>query len=424
MDKLTPFAGQDPGRSARRRSRAAGASDVGQGSLQLLRPDTGTATVKAVLDSLFPGLERQSANKRLQRFVARVNERGEGAGVSVRLAMSTARSVGAERRHVWFEGKAGPEVGHATRALEGIPGTPVEQKGRPLFEARIILSKRTDGKPLVKAFISGAEEDKVAVDAFLTCFEPMLRSSGRYSFEFLRPEKILVGENLSQQTEAMLSDSHLGLFLLSPSYLANPTLKALAGSFEWSPEGASADRRMVPVLLKTLPSYADFAGFDERRIFRDENYSAFVENVTEVARAAWAEKLSREIHELLDKYAEFPEDATPELDPDTVAAGADVDGPLGRQWCRDLEETSSFVSGQKGKTITLSPDLTSAAGEGPEKDALAYLTDWLSDADAPDLFALLGRIRNGQDDYVSAAGTHHRGAPSERGIEPSAAVVL
>jgi WD40 repeat protein/nucleoside phosphorylase/DNA polymerase III delta prime subunit len=87
----------------------------------LLDQETGQAKVSDVHEALFPFSSAASANKSLNSVQRQLNELAEKRGNPLRMRMTTAKSGGASRRFVWFEGPASAPPPTRTEELDSIP---------------------------------------------------------------------------------------------------------------------------------------------------------------------------------------------------------------------------------------------------------------------------------------------------------------
>ena len=103
---------------------------------------TGKATVAQIHPELFAlAATTASANASLNRLLREFNSAAERLGHPIRLRITAAKNIGAERRHVWFEGPAESPHVQYTPDLNAIsPSQLVEQRAIPLsHDADIVL---------------------------------------------------------------------------------------------------------------------------------------------------------------------------------------------------------------------------------------------------------------------------------------------
>jgi WD40 repeat protein/nucleoside phosphorylase len=115
----------------------------------------GLARVSDVLERLFPmANNRGTANRGLQRRMARVNELIAGSGIMMRV--TEAKAVGAEGRFVWFEGPSTWSPTTAKGALDAIPaGALLDQsavESGPAQVAVLITFNQNETQALWKVF--------------------------------------------------------------------------------------------------------------------------------------------------------------------------------------------------------------------------------------------------------------------------------
>ena len=331
--------------------------------VERLDETTRVLTALEAIDTLFPALERQSANKNLQRLMRRVNEGAEEAKVSLKMSIDGARSAGVANRQLKFEGQPSSEVKHNTPALDEleVKGPPIDQKGQRLYEAE---------RPQVEWFAFSDEDDKQPRDALLTRLDRELQGSKKCVFRRAGEHDVLVGDRRGDRLRQVLDQAEVVLLLLSPSFLASKATRERL-------RRSALDTRVLPVELKTVDrTYSDLGDLDASKIFRP-NDKAFVE-LDGDAQDVWVQTLARQIHQLLGH------------------ADDDASGPEMR--LRDLDDLKCKPIDQWGQRATLEARLE-AQGSGTNnegEDALQYMWSWLDQPDEPDLFVLLAEYGMGK----------------------------
>ena len=89
--------------------------------VDLMEKDDSRATVADVHRALFPFSTTASANASLNRLVRQFNERAQTRGIQLGLQMTTAKSGGASKRFIWFEGPTPAPPATRTTELDSIP---------------------------------------------------------------------------------------------------------------------------------------------------------------------------------------------------------------------------------------------------------------------------------------------------------------
>ena len=380
---------------------------------ELLDDTDHRVVVADVLHALFPERSHDTANQALLRLRKRLTDAADDAGVKLRLQVSEARSVGAARRHLWFEGDV---IVHSLdrRELNDLEPTLIEDaKGIPLDsgEPRISLHEYRHGKPVVRLFVCYTRADgKVATD-LRQKLKTALKSSPRYTFEVWSDDAILVGEQWYTQITNALDECHLGLLCTSRAFFGNDFIteeelpRLVRGTDNLRP-----GKRILPVALKRFVfDNTDMRGLERHQILVDSDGKAFAERRAN-RRDAWVEHLNTHLHDVLATYA------TVEPPSSTLSARTGREPrhkvPLDLACRADLVEPPTV-----GGRSTLSPDLfnigdtlvTDATGHyvslqhelepapaGQRLDALGHIMRWLYEPDGPALFALLAEYGMGK----------------------------
>lgn len=149
--------------------------------------------------------------------------------------------------------------------------------------------------------------------------EVHLATSRKYAFQCWADTDVLVGEAWDQRIRSALHESHLGVLLISASFLQSTYIKTteLPCFVNGQVEGESG-KRAVPVLLKAVAKGADLQGLEQLQIFAKGN-EAYAD-LDQHRRNGWVVELVEQIEALLDRYADLV------LNPDVAPVAA----PTGR----------------------------------------------------------------------------------------------
>jgi TIR domain len=323
----------------------------------LLDSETNQVSVADALAQLYPeSRSLESQNKRLTELRHRFNDLAETAGQTIQLQTTVARSVGAGKRFLWFEGEPLLEVTHTTDELTRVQSNLItERRGLPLTEEpRLLLAERRDGKPLVRWFVSYAHAGKLASD-LMHRLDKQLRNNKHYSFELWSDHQILVSQDWHGEIQRELCRSHLGFLFLSHDFLASEYIRKhelpvfVSGRAENGP-----GKRAVPVALEAIDfNNTELKGLDERQIYLDPDGKAYAER-RGAKQEEWVTKLVDKVCKLLDRYADVglptPTAATP------VSAAPRVpkrQGPSARLMLSQDLECLPHVLDVRGRLATL-----------------------------------------------------------------------
>jgi nucleoside phosphorylase/uncharacterized protein YjbI with pentapeptide repeats len=144
------------------------------GIVALLDQEIGQAKVSDVHKALFPFSAAASANKSLNSVQRQLNELAEKRGNPLRMRITTAKSGGASRRFVWFEGPASAPPPARTDELDSIPAN------------RLVDTRGTDpGAPVVVLITYNEHETNAVMARFSPGEAPPTEARGGRSFSHL-----------------------------------------------------------------------------------------------------------------------------------------------------------------------------------------------------------------------------------------------
>lgn len=107
--------------------------------LGLLDATSHRARVSDIHDALFPYNTRASANASLNRLLHELNDAAEKADSPLRMVTTSTKSVGADKRFVWFEGSATAPPQPRTTELDSIPADRLVQSRATASQPTIVL---------------------------------------------------------------------------------------------------------------------------------------------------------------------------------------------------------------------------------------------------------------------------------------------
>jgi WD40 repeat protein len=367
----------------------------------------GLTQVAAALDAAFPGnAAADTRNRALLRLRDTLATAAQTARVQVGMCLSPHKAAGAARE-LWFEGRVGLEPEHRMDELDQVGDRLVEDaQGIPLYEPRIRLTERRDGKPVVRCFLSYAREDMEVFQQLRRLLQIQLQLSKRYAFELWRDSEVLPGEAWDAEIRDRLRECHLGILLVSPVYFTRPyildvELPALLAGTDASVPG----KRVVPAALKRVePERHDLRGVEHRQIFWDERGRPFSRCRGEV-KDDWAAALAHRLEEILDRYADVDEPPQPAIRnvPERIVdrAGTEPAEKATRRFLPDLVDVDTLdCLIEDAAALPASLSAFKPFAEAPRADhtvhALEHLLAWVRDPKGPRLFALLGEYGMGK----------------------------
>jgi hypothetical protein len=374
-----------------------------QALLALLSDATSRTTAGTVQRKLFPDSSSPAANKALQRMRAEVSHASRLGGVEVTLRVSDAKSVGAEKREVWFEGTPLPIVGvNRTEELERVGEALIhDAQGRPLgtTEPRVRLTEFRNGKPVVRLFASYAHADGGLPHIFIKDLGPRLSGSSSYAFEVWQDVDLMPGDDWDAGIRRALGSSHLGLLLLTPAFFASEYARKVELAALISGRGSGVEgKRVIPVLLRNIDfAHTDTGGVEVRQIFRGPTPSgrSFPQRASQT-RDEWMNGLVAGIHTVVQTYADIDTGPPVLLAPSSKSFRIRAQHMLSND-LKSVEEC--LIEDAPGRVTRLDATVLDGVARqsgGSSVSAVDYIVRWARDPSAPALFALLGEYGMGK----------------------------
>ncbi|ASM78473.1 WD40 repeat-containing protein [Vitreoscilla filiformis] len=379
-------------------------------SLAALMGDAAQTTVAIVLAEVFASDNSapESQNKAFTRLREEFNEQAQARGLTVRLEITGAKSLGGERL-VWFEGEAPLHITHTTEELARVDNRLItDNQGVPLNpEPKVhLIECAPDGRPVVRWFFSYAHADAKALSLFKR-LQTALGNSPKYQFKPWSDQHILVGEQWDAQIHAALQHSHLGVLVLSQNFLGSRYITAQElPVFVAGKHPLALGKRAIPVALEPIDfEHTDLKGLQAQQIFRDEDLKSFTER-SGSKLTQWVNRLVAQIHKVLERHASVGAVVAPAPEESPRLPAAKAMQTLKWPTCHMLSGDLSGIEGREldnhgrvtsmDKLAQLGGDHTTAHDNTQGEDALNYLLDWASDPQAPGLFALLAEYGMGK----------------------------
>jgi WD40 repeat protein/DNA polymerase III delta prime subunit len=334
--------------------------------------DEGKAVLASVLNALYPRQPRDRALTSFRQFRQEVARAATAAGVQLSLETDGQTRSHPQDRVVWFEAED-----RITEEVKRMVQSEVADVERSPQDIQVL--------PLARFFVSYAREDADLQKKFLAKLQIYLATHSRFQFELWTDGEILPGKEWFTEIQKAMEGCDFGLLLVSPAFLASKfiTKHELPALLQSKP--------VVPVALKPIlfDGSQNLKGLDQRQIFFDESGHEFSRQKTNETQDRFVRQLFQKIDRLLSE-APLPAKTQP----------AKVDNRdhahLARLALAGFDE-ERFVP-TEGVMTTIVKDL-----EGPpeidssqRKDAVEFLEEWATDANAPPYCALLGEYGVGK----------------------------
>ncbi|AHF00060.1 hypothetical protein THITH_08235 [Thioalkalivibrio paradoxus ARh 1] len=365
--------------------------------------------VADVLAKLYPDTPHENASTDLRKLRAALDEAAAEVGVNFSCKVSSERRGGAVNRRLWFEGtprlaERAQRFSHAeTGELNHLPAT-LRQRGRVLGPT-IALDEYRDGKPVARWFLSYARDDNTMKERLLKLLQKRLACSRRFAFESWHDGDIVLGDDWHESIEQVLDQCHFGLLLLSHAFLSSDFIRDVElPRFVNTDGGIGEEKRAVPVCLEKMNfGRVDLHGLGQKQIFRDQDDKSFKERKGHL-QEAWVDQLVDRIETMLERYGvAFPGGSEPIVQRvGRLSRSAGLHRAIHRfptadlMGLRDMQDAESvLLETAQAQVAGLEKDSIDPS-DSPGVDALEYLLDWLHDADAPPLFALLAEYGMGK----------------------------
>lgn len=148
----------------------------------------------------------------------------------------------------------------------------------------------------IRYFISYAHADEPLAGEFVARIDRQLKPARAYDHRLWRDTAILVGEAWKAEIDDALAQCHLGLLLISPSFLASPWVRDEVRRLLERSKG------VIPVMLRPVDLQRhDLQGLSELQIFRLDGKRAYDQCRDDRTRSAFAEQLFLQIEQRLDR---------------------------------------------------------------------------------------------------------------------------
>jgi DNA polymerase III delta prime subunit len=246
--------------------------------------------------------------------------------------------------------------------------------------------------PTVRFFVSYAHEDSDLTKKLLDKLRIYLATHARYQFELWTDKEIQVGKKWFAEIQEAIHQCGFGLLLVSPAFLASKFI----GEHEL-PQLLET-KHVIPVALRPilLDGSQNLKGLEHRQIFFDEKQKAF----NEQKNSETQERFVRQLFQKIDKLLEAPKSAKAQPLKETakeIARESIRDhARLARLALAGFDE-EHFVP-TEGVMTTISKAMEEAPEIDPKQrtDAVTFLKEWATDANAPPYCALLGEYGMGK----------------------------
>jgi hypothetical protein len=152
-------------------------------------------------------------------------------------------------------------------------------------------------KQVVPFFVSYAHNDAADVERFRFVLAPLLKSSPEFAFGEWTDHLILPGEHWREEINKALGDSHFGMLMVSPEFLASAFIT------QNELPALLAKAKVVPVALHRIAfdGTMDLKGLESRQVFRDSKGRTFDACRTMQGRRQFAGELFTKVVALLRK---------------------------------------------------------------------------------------------------------------------------
>jgi len=154
------------------------------------------------------------------------------------------------------------------------------------------------GKPLVRVFLSFAEQDKPVVGRLWELLAEATQVDRVYQFELWRfDEAILVGEDWDARVRDALAVSELGLLAVSNAFLRSPYITGV----ELPALVDVAGKRALPVSVRRTSRHADLHGLEGKQVYGYRRPFGAVRGAA--GQDVWVNELVDQLHRVLARYA-------------------------------------------------------------------------------------------------------------------------
>lgn len=151
----------------------------------------------------------------------------------------------------------------------------------------------------IRYFVSYAHADEPLAGEFVARIDRQLKPSRAYDHRLWRDTAILAGEAWEKEIDDALAQCHLGLLLISPSFLGSPWVRKEVRRLL-----TDGSKGVIPVMLRPVDLQRhDLQGLGELQIFRLDEKRTYDQCRDDRKRSAFAEQLFLQIEQRLDRMS-------------------------------------------------------------------------------------------------------------------------
>jgi hypothetical protein len=164
-------------------------------------------------------------------------------------------------------------------------------------EPTVRLVASESGKPLVRVFLSFAQDDAAVARRLWHLLAKATAADATYEFRLWRfDEAILMGEDWDAQIRAALAVSEVGLLAVSNAFLASQYITGVELPALVDVPG----KRAIPLAVQQISRHADLHGLAGKQIYG--HLRPFGDVRGRAAQVAWVNELVDQIHRVLARY--------------------------------------------------------------------------------------------------------------------------
>ena len=259
---------------------------------------------------------------------------------------------------------------------------------------------------LIRYFVSYASKDKRLAGDLMDRLEENLKASAKYRYQPWADWQIVAGDDWHTSIQKAIQDCQFGILMISLPFVNSGYIDRyeLPNFVASQPDEAVALRKAIPVGLKVVDFQKhDIKGLQKLQIFRDENgrfYSLCRGNIKD----KFALELFKQIEQALERHfmgktAGEEIARAVEKPNEHIESAVDYETHL-YDLAREGMCESALISRAKTTSVreakTLLGEPSSGDSASDEVDALDFLTDWVTNTQAPPFCALLGEYGIGK----------------------------